>query len=159
VQAGVSLSAFEIAGIFGAYASGWLSDTAFKGRRGPVSTAFMVCLLGSVLALFAVHSGQVVVMTVLFAALGFFVYGPQMLVAVAAADFATKVASASAVGLTGLFGYLGATFCNLVTGVLVDRYGWNGAIWLYAGSAVVGTLLLATTWNRVSPLIARGTDS
>jgi phosphoglycerate transporter family protein len=159
VQAGVSLSAFEIAGIFGAYASGWLSDTAFKGRRGPVSTAFMVCLLGSVLALFAVHSGQVMVMTALFAALGFFVYGPQMLVAVAAADFATKVASASAVGLTGLFGYLGATFCNLVTGVLVDRYGWNGAIWLYAGSAVVGTLLLATTWNRVSPLIARDTDS
>jgi sugar phosphate permease len=154
-QASISLAAFEIAGIFGAYASGWLSDTMFKGRRGPVSTAFMLALCVFTLALFAVHSGQVVVMTLLFAALGFFVYGPQMLVAVAAADFATKVASASAVGLTGLFGYLGAAFCGLATGMLVDRCGWNGALWLYTGSAVIGSLLLATTWNRVSPLIAQ----
>jgi sugar phosphate permease len=76
-----------------------------------------------------------------------------MLVAVAAADFATKVASATAVGLTGLFGYLGAAFCGLATGILVDRYGWNGALWMYAGSAVVGCALLATTWNRASPLL------
>ena len=106
-----------------------------------------------VLALFAVPSGHVLTMTALFTALGFFVYGPQMLVAVAAADFATKVASASAVGLTGLFGYLGAAFCNLATGILVDRFGWNGALWLYAASAMVGCALLASTWNRASPLL------
>jgi phosphoglycerate transporter family protein len=155
VQASISLAAFEVAGIFGAYASGWLSDTVFRGRRGPVSTTFMLCLFIFTLALFAVPSGQVVAMTALFAALGFFVYGPQMLVAVAAADFATKVASASAVGLTGLFGYLGAAFCGVATGMLVDRYGWNGAIWLYSVSAVIGSILLATTWNRASPLIAQ----
>jgi len=153
VEAGISLSAFEVAGIFGAYASGWLSDTVFRGRRGPVSTAFMLCLIVFTLALFAVPHGDVRMMTALFCALGFFVYGPQMLVAVAAADFATKVASASAVGLTGFFGYVGAAFCGLATGILVDHYGWNGALWLYAGSALVGTLLLATTWNQRSPLI------
>jgi len=155
-DAGYSLSAFEVAGIFGAYASGWLSDSVFGGRRGPVSAGFMVCLIASVLALFAVPAGRVPAMTALFAALGFFVYGPQMLVAVAAADFATKVASASAVGLTGLFGYLGATFCTLATGMLVDRYGWNGALWLYAASAVIGCALLASTWNRASPLLKGG---
>jgi phosphoglycerate transporter family protein len=153
VQAGVSLSAFEVAGIFGAYASGWLSDTVFKGRRGPVSTGFMVCLIAFTLALFAVPNRHVLTMTGLFSAIGFFVYGPQMLVAVAAADFATKVASASAVGLTGLFGYLGAAFCSLATGILVDRYGWNGALVLYAGSACVGCALLALTWSRASPLL------
>ena len=158
VQAGYSLSAFEVAGIFGAYASGWLSDTALRGRRGPVSAAFMLCLTGFTLALFKVPDGNVTMMTALFAALGFFVYGPQMLVAVAAADFATKVASASAVGHTGFFGSIGAAFCGLATGILVDRFGWNGAIWLYAGSAVVGALLLATTWNRHSPLIGRRED-
>ena len=152
-RAGISLSLFEVAGIFGALASGWLSDTVFRGRRGPVSAGFMLCLVASVLALFAVPSGRVPAMMALFAALGFFVYGPQMLVAVAAADFATKVASASAVGLTGLFGYLGAAFCNLATGMLVDRYGWNGALWLYAVSAVVGCALLASTWAKASPLL------
>ncbi len=60
----------------------------------------------------------------------------------------------SAVGLTGLFGYLGAAFCGVVTGMLVDRHGWNAALWLYAASAVIGCTLLATTWNRASPLLA-----
>jgi sugar phosphate permease len=159
VQAGFSLSAFEVAGIFGAYASGWLSDTVFRGRRGPVSAVFMLCLIAFTLALFAVPRGGVIAMTALFATLGFFVYGPQMLVAVAAADFATKVASATAVGLTGLFGYLGAAFCGLATGILVDRFGWNGALWMYAGSAVIGCALLATTWNRASPLLAAGSGA
>jgi phosphoglycerate transporter family protein len=153
VEAGVSLSSFEVAGIFGAYAAGWLSDTAFRGRRGPVSAGFMLCLIACTLALFRVPSGHVVMMTALFGALGFFVYGPQMLVAVAATDFATKVASATAVGLTGLFGYMGASFCGLATGILVDRYGWNGALCLYVGSAVVGCLLLAATWTKGSPLL------
>jgi sugar phosphate permease len=116
----------------------------------------MLCLIAFTLILFVVPGGHVVSMTALFAALGFFVYGPQMLVAVAAADFATKVASASAVGLTGLFGYLGAAFCGIATGVLVDRYGWDGALWLYAGSATIGCGLLALTWNRASPLLATG---
>ena len=93
-------------------------------------------------------------MSVVFIALGFFVYGPQMLIAVAAADFATKVASSSAVGLTGLFGYLGATVGSLATGMLADRYGWNGVIWFYAGSAVLGCALLALTWSRRGPAAA-----
>jgi phosphoglycerate transporter family protein len=148
-----SVASFEIAGIFGAYAAGWLSDTVCKGRRAPVSVGYMLLLTVFLLALFFVPQGQVFVMCLIFTALGFLVYGPQLLVAVAAADLATKVASASAVGLTGLFGYLGASFCGLATGMLVDKFGWNGAIWLYASSAILGCVLLATTWKQVSPLI------
>lgn len=146
-DAGVSLSVFEVAGIFGAYAAGWASDR-LGGRRGPVSVVFMVLLVGALAALLFVPSGQRLMMAVVFAAIGFLVYGPQMLVAVAAADFATKVAASSAVGLTGLFGYFGATLCGIGTGWLVDHYGWNGALWFYGGSAVIGMLLLATTWRQ-----------
>ena len=154
--AGVSLSAFEFAGIFGAYAAGWLSDTAFKGRRGPVSVSFMALLIAGLFALFYVPRGQVLVMTVLFGVLGFLVYGPQLLVAVAAADFATKAASSSAVGLTGLFGYFGASACGIGTGMLVDRFGWNGAIWLYVCSAAIGCVLLVSTWRASAPGMRRG---
>ena len=105
-------------------------------------------LIGCVAALFAVPRGQVLTMTVVFVALGFFVYGPQLLIAVAAADFATKAAASSAVGLTGLLGYLGATLCGISTGVLADRFGWDGVLWFYGASAVVGFLLLATTWSQ-----------
>lgn len=153
-DAGFSLSAFEVAGIFGAYAAGWISDK-LDGRRGPVSVYFMLLLIVSVALLFLVPSGQRLAMAGVFAAMGFFVYGPQMLVAVAAADFATKVASSSAVGLTGLFGYLGATLCGVGTGVLVDRYGWDGALWFYGGSAVIGCALLATTWTKTAANVRR----
>jgi phosphoglycerate transporter family protein len=156
--AAFSVAAFEIAGIFGAYLAGWLSDTVFKGRRAPVSVAYMLLLTVFVLALFFAPSGHVLIMCLIFTALGFLVYGPQLLVAVAAADLATKAAAASAVGLTGLFGYLGASFCGLATGLLVDRFGWNGAIWLYACSSILGCLLLATTWKQVSPLLKSGLD-
>ena len=150
-DAGWSLSGFELAGVFGAYAAGWISDKVFKGRRGPVSVAFMLLVIACVAALFAVPRGQVGTMSVVFVALGFFVYGPQMLIAVAAADFATKAASSSAVGLTGLFGYLGASLCGVATGVLADHYGWDGVLWFYAGSAVIGAVLLATTWSVRTP--------
>lgn len=150
-EAGWSLSGFELAGIFGAYAAGWISDTVFKGRRGPVSVGFMLLLIGCVASLFFVPRGQVWTMAGVFVALGFFVYGPQLLIAVAAADFATKAAASSAVGLTGLFGYLGASVCGVATGMLADRYGWDGVLWFYAGSAVIGAGLLVTTWGARTP--------
>jgi sugar phosphate permease len=153
-DAGVSLSVFELAGIFGAYAAGWISDK-MDGRRGPVSVFFMLLLIVTVALMFFVPSGQRLTMAVLFGALGFFVYGPQLLVAVAAADFATKVASSSAVGLTGLLGYLGASVCGVGTGMLVDAYGWNGAIWFYGISALFGCALLATTWSQTAATARR----
>ncbi len=63
------------------------------------------------------------------------------------------MASATAVGLTGFFGYIGAAVCGITTGLLVDRFGWNGALWFYAGSAVIGSALLAFTWRKASPLL------
>lgn len=157
-QAGWIQGAFEAAGIFGAILAGWLSDRAFRGRRGPVSVLFMVLLAAAVGALLLVPRGHPVVMSAIFASLGFFVYGPQLLVAVAAADFATKPAAASAVGLTGLFGYLGAAVCGTATGWLVDHIGWNGAVWFYLGAAAIGAGLLATTWNRTTPALAGRED-
>ena len=155
-QAGWIQGAFEAAGIFGAILAGWLSDRAFRGRRGPVSVLFMILLAAAVGALLLVPRGHPVVMSAIFASLGFFVYGPQLLVAVAAADFATKPAAASAVGLTGLFGYLGAAVCGTATGWLVDHIGWNGAVWFYLGAAAIGAGLLATTWNRRPPPLPAG---
>ncbi len=154
-DAGFALSAFELAGIFGAYAAGWISDR-LGGRRGPVSVYFMILLVAAVGVLFFVPPGERLFMAGVFTAIGFFVYGPQMLIAVAAADFASKVAASSAVGLTGLLGYLGATLCGVGTGVLVDRFGWDGALWLYGVSAVIGAGLLATTWTKTAANVRAG---
>lgn len=73
-----------------------------------------------------------------------------MLIAMAAADYATKAAASSAVGLTGLLGYLGASVCGIATGVLADHFGWDGVRWFYGGAAVIGAALLALTWSAKS---------
>ena len=147
-EASFALSGFELAGIFGAYGAGWLSDKVFQGRRGPVSTYFMLLLIAAVVILFLIPSGHFWATAGIFAVIGFFVYGPQLLIAVAAADFASKASASSAVGLTGLLGYLGATLCGVTTGWLVDHHGWNGAILFYGVSACIGCALLAWTWKQ-----------
>ncbi len=150
-QAGLAVSGFEFVGIAGAFASGWISDKVFKGRRGPVSVFFMLWLTLSVVAIFFVPSGNFWLMLTALLGVGFFVYGPQMMVAVAATDFATSKAAAAAVGLTGLFGYIGATVCGVGTGMIVDRWGWNGGIIFYITSAVIGMLLFLLIWGAKLP--------
>ncbi len=144
---------FEIAGIAGAIAAGWLSDTWFKGRRGRVSVLFMLLLVFAVLAILYVPSNNAYLMATALFAVGFFVHGPMLLVAVAAADFATKKAAATAVGLTGLFGYIGAFFANYGTGAISERWGWDYVIYFYLASAFIGMLLLLLTWNSRSPAL------
>lgn len=152
-DAGYIVSTFEIVGMVGAFAAGWLSDSLFKGRRGPVSVLFMLLLIFSVIALIYIPEGHFWTLAIILSAIGFFVYGPQMLVAVAATDFATEKAAAAAVGLTGLFGYIGATVCGIGTGIIVDNYGWTGGIYFYVGAAIIGTLLFLITWNKRSPVL------
>lgn len=153
MESALTTSTFEIAGIVGAIAAGWLSDTVFQGRRGRVSVIFMLMLVFSVLAILYVPSNNAYLMSATLFAVGFFVHGPMLLVAVAAADFATKKAAATAVGLTGLFGYIGAFFANYGTGLIAERWGWDYVIYFYLASALIGTALLLLTWNSRSPTL------
>ncbi|MGX5174890.1 MFS transporter [Aliikangiella sp. IMCC44653] len=153
MESAITTSAFEIAGIVGAIAAGWLSDSLFQGRRGRVSVIFMLLLVFSVLAILYVPFNSAVLMSITLFAVGFFVHGPMLLVAVAAADFATKKAAATAVGLTGLFGYIGAFVANYGTGVISELWGWDYVIYFYLASAAIGTFLLLFTWNSRSPIL------
>lgn len=149
---------FEVAGIIGAIAAGWLSDTIFNGRRGRVSVLFMGLLVLSVLAILYVPSNSYILITLVLFAIGFFVHGPMLLVAVAAADFATKKSAATAVGLTGLFGYMGAFVANYGTGLISERWGWDYVIYFYLFAAFMGMLLLLTTWNSRSAVLDKYHD-
>lgn len=154
-QASYALSAFEAAGLVGALVAGWLSDKAFRGRRAPVTIGYSAGLAGLLYVLFLVPEHSTWLTISLYSGLGFLVYGPQLLVAVAAADFATKSASASAVGLTGLFGYFGTALCSVATGRLVDARGWGAATWLYIGSAILVVVLVLPTWNMRAKVVAQ----
>jgi sugar phosphate permease len=85
--------------------------------------------------------------TGLLCATGFFVYGPQCLLAIACANLATKRAAATAVGLTSIFGYASTVLSGWGLGALVDRYGWNAAFRGLIFIAAIGTLLFIAAWR------------
>src|SRR5437899_7916836 len=84
--------------------------------------------------------------TAVLGSAGFFVYGPQCLLAVAAANLATKRAAATAIGLTSIFGYASTVLSGWGLGALVQRYDWNAGFKGLIIAAAIGTLLFIAAW-------------
>ncbi len=149
---GVIIGVFEITGLVGAFAAGYFSDRFMKGHRGPMAILFMALLTICLLVFWLMPSSNVIYLGTMFGIVGLLVYGPQMLVAVVAAQSAAPQASATAVGLTGLFGYIGSALCSIITGIIIDHHNINGVIAFYLLAAMLGTLLfyISIRWERKS---------
>jgi phosphoglycerate transporter family protein len=145
-RAGWMIAAFEGAGLVGAMLSGWLTDRFFGGRAMRVGLIFIVLAGFSLLAFWKVAGQSVLWNTILLCASGFFIYGPQCLIGIAAAKLATKHAAATAIGLTGLFGYASTVLSGWGLGMLVERHGWGAGFTGLIIVAAVSTLLFALAW-------------
>ena len=142
------MSSFEFMGLIGGILAGWFSDKIFSGRRSAVSCLYMG-VLALCLLFFWMSPGTIPGLEfILLSLMGFLLYGPQVLVGVAAAEFGSRKAAASAAGLTGVFGYLGGAFSGVGVGFLADTWGWNAPILFFLGSAALGTLLFLINWNK-----------
>lgn len=137
----------ELAGVSGMLLSGWVTDRIFRGRGGRACFISMCCCAACLLFFWKLHSSSLVVNAVLLCGVGLFLYGPQCLVGVIAANLATRRAAATAIGLTGFFGYLSGILSGWGVGKLVDTRGWDPAFGLLAASAILAALLFLITWN------------
>ncbi len=146
-KAGWMLAGFEILGILGMLSAGWISDKTFKSRRGPIMAMYMFALSFGIFTFWIVPAGNTTLFTMALAICGFLVYGPLMLVSVAAAGYAGKKAAATASGFTGFWGYVGATISGVGIGWAADQFGWTGAFSLIIGSGVLSAFFFALTWN------------
>ncbi len=151
--AGWQAAAFDVAGMFGGVVAGYLSDKMFQGHRGQVGTVFMLLLVLCVVFLWKVPEGYVWLHFLGMVGIGFLVSGPQILVGVAAADFASKKAAGAASGLTGTFGYLGTAVTGIGIGAIVDYSGWDYAFLMVAVSGVLSAAFFALTWNHRSKVL------
>jgi sugar phosphate permease len=108
-------TAFDLAGIPGVAVTGWLSDRYFGSRRGEIS---LIMMLGAVVVtalLMAFGSSGVVVFVVLFAAVGFTLYGPDALLTGAGAmDIGSRRLATFATATISGVGSLGAVVQELV---------------------------------------------
>jgi sugar phosphate permease len=139
VAAGWLVGIFEAAGLFGGLTAGWISDVKSESRRGPVMAAYMLLLVGAIALLWLAPPQHKLVIGASMAACGFLVYGPLMLVSVAAAGYVSPNLAGSASGLAGLFGYIGATLSGAGLGAIAEHAGWPAVF----GVLVAASLLSA----------------
>src|SRR5439155_19108092 len=131
----------------GALWAGWLTDLFFRGRGARMS---IICMIGcgiALLALWRVPAGHLLASTLLLMAAGFFIYAPQALVGISAANLATKEAAATAVGLTGLFGYASTVASGWGMGWVVQHYGWDHAFEAMLIATAGGMLCFILAWR------------
>ena len=132
------LSSLALVGAFGAILAGVISDKIYKGNRTPINIVFLICLIMSLLA-FAANPVETGYLDYLYAAMiGMFTSGPQMLIGgLCAVESSSKKVASASIGFTGVFGYVGAALSSGGTGVVVDKFGWNGAITFWMISTMI----------------------
>ncbi|MCR5661687.1 MAG: MFS transporter [bacterium] len=141
------IAGFETAGLISSILAGWITDKYFKGRRAPVCVAYMALATLSVIAFWKLEAVSTWVYASMLLLVGFLIYGPQVLVAIMATDFATKKAAATAVGMTGLLGYLSSIVSGWGLGYVVDNFGWNAAFIMLIVCGIGATLPFCLAWN------------
>ena len=151
--ASVSSAAFKYAvlpfgGIAGAYLAGWATDRFFAGRRAPVIVGLLLVLTGLTLIYDRViHWGFGASIVILFA-IGFCIFGPQvLLVGTLPVDLARRGTAAAAAGFVNFMGYMGAAAGDKLTGHIAQDYGWPFAVRFWAACALGGALAIACLWN------------
>jgi len=156
--AGSMLTANTVTGILGAIAFGFASDKFFKARRPPVNLIFGVVELAGLLLIFFGPPGKPAVMMVAFLLYGFGLTGlVTSLGGLFAIDIAPKKAAGAAMGLIGVFSYVGAATQERISGHLIQRgmvmvdgvrhYDFSTAIWFWVASSVVSLILATTLWR------------
>ena len=142
-----SVALFELTAIVGTIFAGWATDHIFKGKAHRMC---VVSMIGAVvfLGVFALCPGLgPVISTVILALSGFCIYGPQALIGIGAANQATKEASATANGLTGVLGYIGSAISAITVGLIADNLGWTWVFISFIIVGVIGTLVFAAMWQ------------
>lgn len=135
-------------GILGALFSGWATDRFFGGRRAPLISGLLVLLGLLTLSYDAVTATSEGLTVVLLFAIGFAIFGSQvLLVGTAPTDLAHHGTAAAAAGFVNFMGYMGAFGGDQVTGYLKHHYDWQTAIYCWAACAFVGAGVVAALWH------------
>lgn len=134
------LSALPFFGIAGTILAGVISDKLFKGKRAPVN---LIYLVGIIIFVILLSFNKISSLDfILIGLIGAFTYGPQMMIGgLCAVESSSKKVASAATGFTGSFGYIGATLSGPITGMIVDKFGWNGATSFWCVSAFICILI------------------
>ena len=127
---------------------GWATDHIFKSKAHHTSTVCMIGVAICALLFWKIPStASWWVFMIPFFFLGFFIYGPQALLGICAAQHATNRASATANGILGIFGYMSTIVSGVGFGFVAQHYGWNGAYITVVVTAIIAIFVLLSMWG------------
>ena len=161
IEASSIVAVNAIAGIFGTFFSGLISDWFYGGKRNLLAFLFGIIYAVSAAVFFWGPQDPLIDSI----AMGFFGVALGVLMVylggLMAVDICSKAVSGTVLGVVGLASYLGAGFQDIISGRLIEDskvmvdgvavYNFDAAITLWVGSAVVSVILALFVWNVRSP--------
>ena len=156
-MAGTLLTISTLAGIAGAVAFGFTSDKLFNARRPPANLLFAILeLMGLAIIFFGPANMPMLIVGMLLFGMGLTGLVTS-LGGLFGVDIAPKRAAGAAMGVVGIFSYIGAAIQEQVSGILIDQnmviagedriYDFGPVIWFWIGSSIVSMLLAASLWR------------
>ena len=161
-ESSIAWSLFEYAAIPGTILCGWLSDRVFKGRRAPATMLFMLLTLLGLVVYGLNRNGPLWIDCAALIMIGFFVYGPIMMIGLHALELVPKKAAGTAAGFTGFFGYaFGSAIAGSGVGWIADHWGWSGVFITMIGCCLLSIGFIALTLNSqaAAPTLVNAADS
>jgi MFS transporter, OPA family, sugar phosphate sensor protein UhpC len=147
IIAGTCVFWFEVGGFLGSLAAGWGSDMIFKGRRGPINILFTLGVLCTIYFMWKFPGGTVLMESLFVFLIGFFIFGPQMLIGVTATELSHKKAAGTATGFIGWFAYIGAAMAGGPLGAMIRKFGWQGYFVILIVCSIIAFLALLPLWK------------
>lgn len=147
VGANGCVSLFEVGGFFGSLAAGWSSDRLFGAKRGPVNVLFSMGVLAFIALFWGIPEGYPLLDSIAMFWIGFSIFGPQMLIGLAAAELSHKKAAASSTGFVGFFAYIGAACAGYPLGTIAQKMGWEGFYFTLFVCCIISIVLLLPLWT------------
>jgi sugar phosphate permease len=150
VSVAIFWTLMPLAGIPGGIVAGYLADRFWNGRCVPINVIYLVLLIFSIIGFYFYSGPDNILLTgISLLLIGFLIDGPQNLISgVQASRVTVKEAISGACGMTGFFGYVGATFSGVGLAYITESFGWMAMYGACALSAILCLLLVLMTYNK-----------
>ncbi len=155
IKASYKTASFELAGLIGGIFAGWFTDKYMPKRRC-VCGVYMMLLLALTLIVYLalLNSGFRQSHwfnfwdTGFWVVVGFFVYGSQVLGGLSGAEFGSKKAAATGLGLTGASSYMGASLVGIGVPKIAKYWGWEAVYISFIVAAALGGIFFALALRK-----------
>jgi OPA family sugar phosphate sensor protein UhpC-like MFS transporter len=151
-RAALYSTVFDVVGILGVIATGWLSDRYFASRRSEVSLLMLLGMVGATALLVAFGGTSVTVFVILLGAVGFTLFGPDALLTGAGAiDIGSRRLATFAAATISGFGSMGAVVQELLISRMYNpRQDGLGPIFamLFVSAALAAGFCGALVWRN-----------